>query len=380
VRSRSPIVLATIAAAVAGAVSFGLGVRVGARWTDPDARRIVDAARSIGDGSVAGVDGDQLVRAAIEGMLDSLHDPYAALLEGERQDEVDRILDGSLVGIGVWLTGDPEGLRVSSVLADTPAEDAGLRPGDVIVAVDGLDVSGVDVDRAAELIGGDVGTTVHLSVVRDGGPVALDVVRAQIPLQDVRTRTLDGGVGYVQVLRFAEGTADQVRDALEDLLASGAREAGVVLDLRGNAGGLAEEAYAAAGLFLDGGPVARISQPGHDERVVQAPEDSWLGAFPIAVLVDAGTASAAEILAGALQDRGRGVLVGIRTYGKGSILAVQEVGIGDEQATIVYTSATFSTPDGHPVEGRGITPDQEVLRGATGDPALDRAVELLGAP
>jgi carboxyl-terminal processing protease len=248
----------------------------------------------------------------------------------------------------------------------------------VIVAVDGRDVSGVDVDRAAELIGGDVGTTVRLSVIRGGGPVALEVVRAHIPLQDVRSRTLDGGVGYVQVVRFADGTADQLRDALEDLLVAGARDEGIVLDLRGNAGGLAEEAYAAAGLFLDGGPVVRVSEPGREERVVEAP-DGWLGDFPLAVLVDAGTASAAEILAGALQDRDRGVLVGTRTYGKGSILAVQEVGIGGEQATIVYTSATFSTPAGHPVEGRGITPDEEVLSGPSGDPALDRAMDLLGS-
>jgi carboxyl-terminal processing protease len=371
VRNRSRIALVAITAAAVGAISFGLGVRVGAGGSDQDVRRIVEAARTIGNG----VDDGRLVRAAIEGMLDSLDDPYAALLEGDRQDDLDQILDGSLVGIGVWLTGDPEGLRVSSVLADTPAQDAGLVSGDVIVAVDGLDVSGVDVDRAADLIGGDVGTTVRLSVVRDGAPVALEVVRAEIPLQDVRSRTLDGGVGYVQVLRFADGTAEQLRSALEDLLADDVP--GVVLDLRGNAGGLTEEAFAAAGLFLDGGPVVRISEPGHDDRVVEA-TGTWLGDFPLAVLVDAGTASAAEILAGALQDRGRGVLLGTRTYGKGSILSVQEVGIGDEQATIVYTSATFSTPDGHPVEGRGIIPDEEVLRGPSGDPALERAVELLG--
>lgn len=190
----------------------------------------------------------------------------------------------------------------------------------------------------------------------------------------LQSRLLDGRIAYVQLTRFGRGAAAQLRDAVAGLLDRGA--IGLVLDLRDNPGGLAEEAYRSAGLFVSGGVVARVREAGEPERAIPA-RGERLPDVPMALLVDGGTASAAEILAGALQDRGRAVLVGLRTYGKGSVLAVRDLGSGG--GSIQYTSAYFFTPDGHPVEGRGIAPDVVVDSGDWGDPQLDRAVAELGA-
>lgn len=357
------------------ATSFFAGFRLGGWEGDSPFDEVVTAADRLRSSSARPVSEEELARAAIRGTLEALGDPYATLIEEDQRRTLRNLLAGTVVGIGVWLDGSEDGLVVTSVVAGTPAEQAGLRAGDVIVSVDGHDVSAVSVDQATTYFTGPVGSVARLTVLRDEEPMEFEVRRAEIELRDVRSRMLSADVGYVQLFQFGRGATEQLREAVEGLLDRGAR--GIVLDLRDNAGGLAEEAYAVTSLFLDGGVVARIQEPGRPEQLVYAEGDS-LPAFPMAVLVDGGTASAAEILAGALQDRGRAVLVGLRTYGKGSVLSVQDLDDPGGNA-IQFTSAHFFTPEGDPVEGRGIVPDVTVLPEGSGDAQLDRGMAEIQA-
>lgn len=373
-RSRD-VVLGLAIAAVLATASFFAGFRLGGRDGGSPFDEVVTAADRLQSASARPVSEEELARAAIRGMLESLGDPYARLLEEDQRRTLRNLLSGTVVGIGVWLDGSEDGLVVTSVVAGTPAEEAGLRAGDVIVSVDGHDVSAVSVDQATAYFTGPVDSVASLTVLRDEAPMEFDVRREEIELRDVTSRMLSADIGYVQLFQFGKGATEQLREAVQGLLDRGAR--GIVLDLRDNAGGLAEEAYDVTGLFLDGGVVARIREPGRPEQLVYA-DGEPLADFPMAVLVDGGTASAAEILAGALQDRGRALLVGLRTYGKGSVLSIQDLDDPGGNA-IQFTSAYFFTPDGDPVEGRGIVPDVTVFPKGPGDPQLDRGMAEIRA-
>jgi carboxyl-terminal processing protease len=183
---------------------------------------------------------------------------------------------------------------------------------------------------------------------------------------------LRGDVAYAHPLRFGEGTADRLAAELQRLLDAGAQ--GLVLDLRGNPGGLAEEAVGAASLFLSGGVVARVRSAGGELEELTARGDPLDRQVPMAVLVDGGTASASELVAGALQDRDRAQVVGTPTFGKGAVLSVEEVGSG---SAIRFTTGYFVTPDGHAIEGRGIVPDVAVLPGGPTDAQLERAIHVV---
>lgn len=361
--------LALFIASVLSVASAALGYRLGRPEVPSPFDQLVRTARELEARAARPISEEELVRAAIQGMLQALGDPYAAVLDEEDRRSLETLLSGTLVGIGVYLQGTGDGLRVASTLEGTPADRAGLRAGDLIVAVDGHDVRGLSVEWAGAFFTGPVGSVVRLEVLRGEDPLVFEIPREEIALSDVESRVLEGDVGYVRVFQFARGAADQLESAVLELLAGGA--VGLVLDLRGNAGGLAEEAYEAAGLFLDGGVVARIRGSGGAERTVTA-EGEPIPPIPVVVLIDGGTASASEILAGALQDRGRALLVGTRTFGKGSVLSVDDLEAGG--ASIQFTSGYFLTPNGHLVEGQGIAPDLVVPAGDSGDPQLDRAV------
>ncbi|HUG89148.1 MAG TPA: S41 family peptidase [Actinomycetota bacterium] len=369
-RDVRPVFIGALIVAVLAAGTFVAGTRVGdprsSGWdavegTADELRR--DAARPISE--------EELIQAAIEGMLSVLDDPYAASLGPEEVGEVRDLIDGSIVGIGVWLRESPAGLRVTDVVDGSPAVRVGLTAGDVIVRAEGRSMRGVGVGDAAQEFKGEVGSSMELLVERDGETRTVRVERARIEIPDVESRMIQGA-GYARLHQFGRGAADELSEAIDGLLDRGAR--GVVLDLRGNAGGLADEALGVADLFLDGGVVARVRERGEPERTERADAET-LGAFPLVVLVDGGTASASELVAGALQDRGRATLVGLTTFGKGSVLTVADVG---EDTTIQYTTAFFYTPDGHAIEGEGVHPDVPVEPGDEDDEQLDRALRLLG--
>lgn len=367
-----PVFVGALIVAVLSAGTFVAGTRVG----DPHSSEwdaIEETARELREEAARPVSEEELVRAAIEGMLGVLDDPYAGSLAPDEAGEVRDLIDGSIVGIGVWLRESDQGLRVTDVVAGGPAARAGVRTRDLIVEAEGRSMRGVSVRDASAVFTGEVGSIMVLLVERDGETLTVRVRRARIEIPNVESRMIEEA-GYARLRQFGRGAADELGEAVRDLLARGAR--GVVLDLRGNAGGLADEALDVADLFLEGGVVARIRERGEPERTERADREH-LGSFPLVVLVNADTASASELVAGALQDQGRATLVGATTFGKGSVLTVHEV-TGD--TTIQYTSAFFYTPDGHAIEGRGVRPDVEVAsRRDVGDPQLDRALRVLGA-
>jgi carboxyl-terminal processing protease len=365
---RRAILPGVLAALVLAAASFLAGVRVAERSDPEGLEQVVAAAEDIQARSVRPVSQDDLIQAAIRGMLQLLDDPYAAYLDPIAAQESRDLATCSFVGIGVWLVPGPDGLEVSSVLPASPAREAGISPGDVLVAADGHPLRGLSAEEAGRFIRGPEGSAVVLVVRAGGEEREVEVERARIGFDDVQSRLVAPRVAHARVLQIGEGVAGRLRAGLEELLAQGAQ--GVVLDLRGNPGGLAEEAAGVAGLFVEDGAVARFAD---GDGQLEAQGDA-LPPLPLAVLVDGGTASAAELVAGAIQDHGRGVIVGTQTFGKGAVLAVSDLAEG---AAVQFTTAEFLTPNGHVIEGRGISPDAPVLPGGPTDAQLERAVQLV---
>ena len=366
-RRRPAILVAVLAALLLAGASFLAGVRVAERADPEGLEQVVAAAEDIAARSARPVSQRELIRAAIEGMLGVLDDPYALYLGPVAAQQARDIATGSFVGIGVWLRPHPDGLEVTSLVRGSPAREAGLGPGDVLVAADGHPLRGLSAEEAGRFIRGPEGTAVTLAVRSEGEERTVDVERARIPLDDVEARLAAPRVAHARVAQIGEGVAERLRANLEELLAQGAQA--VILDLRGNPGGLAEEAAEVAGLFVEDGVVARFSETGDLEARGEA-----LPPMPLAVLVDGRTASAAELVAGAIQDHERGVIVGTRTFGKGAVLSVSDLAEG---AAVQFTTGEFLTPDGHAVEGRGISPDSVVLPGGPTDAQLERAVQIV---
>jgi carboxyl-terminal processing protease len=368
--SRPRFVATTVilALTLAGGAFFA-GTRVG-----PSAEgfeSVVATAERIRARAAEPVTQQELVRAAVRGMLDALDDPYAAFLGPEQAADLQELTTGSFVGLGIWVEAVPEGLRVASVLEGSPARASGIVPGEVIVRVDGDDVAGLTTEEGTSLLGGSEGSSVTLSISGEAGEREVSLRRSRIDLGRVQARMIEGGIAYLRPLRFASGVAAAVRDELRALLDQGA--VGVVLDLRGNPGGVTEEAVQVAGLLLGDRLLALVRERGEERELRSA--EAAVTSLPAAVLVDASTASAAELVAGALQDHGRATLVGTQTYGKGALLEVTSA--PDAEGAVRFTTGTFATPHGHEVEGVGLVPDVAVLPGGPIDAQLDRAVRLL---
>ena len=365
------VIPAVVLALVLAAGSFVLGASFAPRLEGFDP--VLDAAEQIEARAAEPVSRDELVRAAVRGMLDALEDPHAAFLDPGRVAEIEELTSGSYVGVGFWLEAGPEGPTVASVLEGSPAARAGIAPGDVIRAVDGRPTTDLAVAEMGRLLAGAEGETVNVTIESAGGQSRdVRLVRERIPLGQVAARSLPEGVAYIRPVAFARGVGEQVGDAVRRFASQGSR--GLILDLRGNPGGLTDEALRVAGIFLGEQVAARLE----DGRSMSATGPQLTGA-PLAVLVDGGTASAAELVAGALQDHERAVLVGLETFGKGALVeTIETPGAG---GAIQLTTATFVTPDGHPVEGVGLVPDVPVLPGGPVDAQLDRAVRVvLGEP
>jgi carboxyl-terminal processing protease len=325
---------------------------------------------------------DAVVQAALAGETAAVGDPYTLLFHPQQFKKFNAYLNGDdFGGIGAVVTLEAGGsrARVESVIAQSPAERAGLQAADEIVAIDAkpLPSDGAAV-RAA--LRGKIGTTVRLSVVRAGAALAepLAVTRARIVPPLVLAKMLEPGIGYVQLTRFGDDAAAQLLAALGTLEQRGARA--LVLDLRGNGGGYGDEAKKVASAFVPSGPIFTTRERGGATTVERA---GGKAAFTgrLAVLVDGDTASAAEIVAGALQDDGLATLVGTKTFGKGVVQSVFPLPDG---AALKVTTARYFTPKGRNIEGTGLMPDVVVAQPADakrGDPATDpqlaRAVRLL---
>ena len=319
---------------------------------------------------------EEIFSMAIRGMLQEL-DPHSDYLTLVERNELRDTAEGRFSGIGVELSMQGDNLTVVTPIDGSPAARANIQPGDVIVAVDGESIEGFSFRQAIEALEGEAGEPVVLTILREGSRGARDVelTRERILVGSVSHQVLSESVGYLRVAQFSDNTAVEFRQALEELLAKPAPLAGLVIDLRNNPGGLLRGATDIADLFLSSGTI--VSTRGRIEQanqVFRASPETLADHLPIVVLINRGSASAAEIVAGALQDHGRAILLGDVSFGKGS---VQEVLSVDETSAIKLTIARYYTPSGRSIQARGIYPDIRVDRGSiswqTGSNSLTEA-------
>ena len=331
-------------------------------------RRYVAVYKAVKQAYVEPVDDTRLMQSAIRGLLLDL-DPHSVYLPKADAEEFDEQAQGRYDGIGVEIFRQPDGtLRVIAPIDDTPAMKAGIKAGDLITAVDGKPLRAEDGDEA-EPLRGPPGSKVVLTVVREGEPKPLEisVQRETIRVASVKARMLEPGYGYVRIASFQADTAADFERQLGVLKEqAGGRLRGLVIDLRSNPGGLLNAAVQIADDLLDSGGIVstRGRIPISDAQFGATPGDRLDGA-PVVVLVDAGSASASEVLAGALRDNGRARVVGSRTFGKGSVQTVLPLDNGD---SVKLTTARYYTPSGKSIQALGIVPDV-VLHPAKGNGA-----------
>jgi carboxyl-terminal processing protease len=350
-----------------GRISLGRNIGPG---EGPDV--IADALEQIQESAVDPPSEEALVRGALRGMIKVLKqkdDPYALFYTPKGYNSVQELTTGRFSGIGVWVKPQRRELEIVSVLPSTPALSAGLKRGDVIQSIDGAPVSGMTSDEAVARIKGPEGSRVDIVVERNGESLRFSITRADIELPNLEAGMTQAGFGYIRLFGFARGAGEQLRAKVEALVDKGA--SGVILDLRDNGGGLFSEAVDVASIFIEDGDVV-IYRTRSDDDVVYEAEGDALDDIPVVVLVNEGTASASEIVAGALQDRERAIIVGTTTYGKGS---VQQIVPLTDSSALKLTTAAYFTPSGRDIDGRGIEPDVEVDAGYRAQKA--RAVEIL---
>jgi carboxyl-terminal processing protease len=319
------------------------------------------------------VDDHTLIKGAIDGMLAAL-DPHSDYLEGASFQRLTTMIDGNYQGLGISVQMDEGAVKVVSPFKGSPAEKAGIKAGDYITHVNGKLIYGTDIDDAVEQMRGPAGSTVRLSIVREGRdePFDVTVTRGVIQLQPVTSEIKDGNIGYISVNEFSKDVGKDVNAALKTLKAkAGGRLAGIVLDLRSNPGGSLDEAVALSDLFLTQGEI--VSQRGRNRQDTiyynaesVYPGDAAAGT-PIIVLIDQGTASASEIVAGALQDQHRALIMGQRSFGKGSVQSLLPLG---KDSALKLTTARYYTPSGRSVQEGGIVPDIKVPQLSDPDEAL----------
>jgi carboxyl-terminal processing protease len=326
------------------------------------------------------VDREAMMRGAIRGMLESLGDEHTSYLDPDMFQRANAELEGQeYQGIGAWV--DPTGdyLTIISPMRGSPAEKAGLQPGDKVIGVDGEDMTGIDGELVRQRVIGPEGTIVRLTIQREGKePFDVEIERSVIVVPTVDSRMLEGDIAYVQLFTFGSSTADDLQKHLSDLLDQHPK--GLILDLRYNGGGYLQTAIDVVSQFISDGTVMIEEYGDGQRRVYDARGGGIATDIPMVVLINEGTASASEIVAGAIQDRGRGVLVGVTSFGKGSVQDYQPL-VNNEGAVRV-TIARWLTPDGRQINGVGLKPDysveitpEEFSQGH--DPQLEKAIEVL---
>ena len=313
----------------------------------------------------------ELIEAAIGGMLTSL-DPHSGYLSEENYRDMQVQTRGSFGGLGIQVTMENGLVLVVSPIDETPAFRAGIEPGDYIVELDGEAVMGMDLDQAVNSMRGPPGTDITIMVQRgEDEPFEVTLTREIIRVDSVRWRVEDDSVGYIRISSFTEQTERGIEEALEELEAElGDTLVGYVIDLRNNPGGLLDQAIAVADAFLDRGEI--VSTRGRIDGAAQrwnATEGDLADGEPVVILINGGSASASEIVAGALQDHGRAILLGTDTFGKGSVQTIMPLA---GNGAVRMTTARYYTPSGRSIQALGISPDIEVL------PALLEELDVAG--
>jgi len=370
-KKHSTKILAGFAALGISTAFFVFGFTIGqSRSQDTSEYKILEEAQSqIENLALTKPNDKRLMESAVKGMLDGLEDHHALYYTPKAYRALgEELLTGQFSGVGVWLNRSAELTKIVSVLPETPAAKAGIEPGDIITSVDGRPVAGMTLDEVGQEIMGEAGTKVRIKIVRGAGnprEFILDRKKLDIPSM---TSSVKDKVGILNLLSFTGGVGDKLRETVAKMQAEGAR--GFILDLRGNPGGSLDEAVQVASVFIEDGTIVTYRERGKPEVVYHArgPVETKL---PLVVLADEGSASASEIVAGAIQDRQRGLIVGTETYKKGSVQRV--IGLSDGSA-IKLTVASYFTPSGRGIGEQGVLPDVMVADRAA---QLSKATEIL---
>ncbi len=320
----------------------------------------------------------EVIEAAINGMLQSL-DPHSGYMNARTFRDMQVQTRGEFGGLGIEVTQENGFVKVISPIDETPAARAGVKPGDLITHIDGRTVQGLTLNEAVERMRGPPRTEIRLTIRREGvpQPIHMTIVRDVIRIQSVRSRLIDDDVGYVRITSFNEQTDQGLRRAVQQLRSqAGTRLRGLVLDLRNNPGGLLDQAVAVSDDFLEQGEIVstRARRVEDAQRYNARPGDIAAG-LPIVVLINGGSASASEIVAGALQDHRRAVVIGTRSFGKGSVQTVMPL---PGNGAIRLTTARYYTPSGRSIQATGIEPDVlvELFEGEARAEARDREANL----
>ena len=322
-----------------------------------DIRSLSEVFGKVKQHYVEDIEDKELLENAIRGLLTGL-DPHSAYLDKEAFTELREGTSGEFGGLGI-VVGMKDGfVNVISPIDDTPAERAGVKSGDLIIRLDDKNVKGMTLEDAVSIMRGKPNTDIELTIVREGAdkPLKIEITRAIIKIQSVRSKTLDKGFGYIRVSAFQERTGADLRKAISKLKkANNKKLKGLVLDLRNNPGGLLSAAVEVSDAFLEGGTVVSIK--GRDESnttTYSAKGLDLINEAPIVVLINGGSASASEIVAGALQDHKRAIIMGTLSFGKASVQTVVPLGNG---SALKLTTARYYTPSGASIQAKGITPD-----------------------
>lgn len=302
------------------------------------------------------VNDQALIESAIEGMLSHL-DPHTAYLDRREYSNLAEGTTGEFTGVGIEVVESDGQLLIVSPIDDTPAAKAGIQAGDIVTQIDGQATSQITLEESVELIRGEPGTELTLTLAREGVDEPFDVVlsRAVIEIESVAGRMLQDQIGYVRISTFQNDTAQNLDDTLKELVTEHGPLKGLVLDLRNNPGGVLHSAVGVADIFLQDGLIVYTEgrSPAAEMRFSADPQSLVTG-VPIVVLINAGTASASEIVAGALKDQHRAVLLGVKSFGKGSVQTVLPLGDGN---AVKLTTALYYTPSGRSIQAKGIDPD-----------------------
>ena len=355
-RAKTVVIILLVAAVVA--VSFGTGWVLGTRASAPQGMSVVEEAWNIifQDYVDKGeLDAQALAQGAIRGMVEALDDPYTAYLDTTAYELSQRSLEGKFEGIGAHVTAEDGQVVIIAPIADSPAERAGIKAGDVILEVDGQSAAGMSLLEVVLLVQGPKGTMVSLLILHDGEsePEVIEIVRAEIEVPSVLFEMRED-IAYINITRFTERTAVELYLVMEE---AGQQASGIILDLRSNPGGPVDTVVDVAGFFLKEGVVLDIvdNEGGHVAYSVEPGRS--VTELPLVVLVDEYSASGSEVLAGALQDYGRAVVAGKKTFGKGSANMLYPL---EDGSGLYITTARWFTPNGRLIEGEGIHPDYEL--------------------
>jgi len=325
------------------------------------------------------VDPEKLTNSAIDGMLKTL-DPYSTYLSPERYRELEIGTSGEFGGVGMEVSEENGVLTVITPIEGSPAEKAGIKPRDQIIEIEGKSTQGMVVQEAVRILRGPSGTPVKITIRREGEkePRVITLIRDKIVVKSVKPELLENGIGYVKLAQFQDRTSQELTEAIAGLETQNGKElSGLILDLRNNPGGLLTEAIDVVDEFIDSGLIVSVRGRTEDQtREYYATKNGSFQTFPVVVIVNDGSASASEVVAEALQDSKRAVILGTKTFGKGSVQTIIKL---EDGSGLKLTTAKFYAPSGRSINEVGVTPDIKVENSEDQDKQLESAINILNS-